>query len=50
MDDLLENDDGSIDVELPDMSTEVQEMPDGSAVVTMEDIEGPEESPDFYDN
>ena len=50
MDDLLENEDGSIDVELPDMSTEVQEMPDGSAVVTMEDIEGPEESPDFYDN
>jgi hypothetical protein len=50
MDDLLENEDGSIDVELPDMSTEVQEMPDGSAVVTMEDIEGPEESPDFYSN
>jgi hypothetical protein len=50
MDDLLENEDGSIDVELPDMSTEVQEMPDGSAVVTMEDIEGPEESPDFYAN
>jgi hypothetical protein len=50
MDDLLENEDGSIDVELPDLSTEVQEMPDGSAVVTMEDIEGPEESPDFYSN
>jgi hypothetical protein len=50
MDDLLENEDGSIDVELPDLSTEVQEMPDGSAVVTMEDIQGPEESPDFYDN
>jgi chaperonin GroES len=50
MDDLQENEDGSIDVELPDMTTEVQEMPDGSAVVTMEDIEGPQESPDFYEN
>jgi len=50
MDDLQENEDGSIDVELPDMTTEVQELPDGSAVVTMEDIEGPEESPDFYEN
>jgi hypothetical protein len=50
MDELQENEDGSVDVEMPDMSTEVQEMPDGSAVVTMEDIEGPQESPDFYEN
>lgn len=50
MDEPIENEDGSVDVELPDMTTEVQEMPDGSAVVTMEDVEGPEESPDFYDN
>jgi hypothetical protein len=50
MDDLIENEDGSMDVELPEMSTEVQEMPDGSAIVTMEDIEGPEEEPDFYEN
>ena len=50
MDDLQENEDGSVDVELPDTSTEVQEMPDGSAVVTMEDVEGPQESPDFYEN
>jgi hypothetical protein len=50
MDDLLENEDGSVDVEMPDLTTEVQEMPDGSAVVTMEGIEGPQESPDFYEN
>ena len=50
MDDLQENEDGSVDVELPELPTEVQEMPDGSAVVTMEDIEGPQESPDFYEN
>jgi len=50
MSDLQENEDGSVDVELPDIATEVEEMPDGSAVVTMEDIEGPQESPDFYDN
>ena len=43
------NDDGSVDVELEEEVSDVQEMPDGSAVVSME-TSGPEESPDFYSN
>lgn len=46
---ITENEDGSADVDMsPDMD-EVEEMPDGSAVVTMEN-DGPEENPDFYGN
>ena len=48
-DDLEENDDGSVDVDLPDDTADILEMPDGSAVVTMETV-GPEESRDFYAN
>ncbi len=48
-DDLEENDDGSVDVDLPDEASDVLEMPDGSAVVTMETV-GPEESRGFYEN
>jgi len=47
--DLDENDDGSVDVDLPDETADVLEMPDGSAVVAMETV-GPEESRDFYAN
>jgi hypothetical protein len=47
--DLDENDDGSVDVDLPDDTADIMEMPDGSAVVTMETV-GPEESRDFYSN
>ena len=47
--DLDENDDGSVDVDLPDDTADILEMPDGSAVVTMETV-GPEESRDFYAN
>ena len=43
------NDDGSADVELPEDISDVMEMPDGSAVVSMETT-GPEQSPDFYSN
>jgi hypothetical protein len=43
------NDDGSVDVELPEDVSDITEMPDGSAVVRM-DTKGPEESPDFYEN
>ena len=49
-DDLETNEDGSVDVELPEDISDVVEMPDGSAVVSMEDTSGPEESPDFYAN
>jgi hypothetical protein len=48
-DDLDANEDGSIDVELPEDISDVTELPDGSAVVSME-TSGPEESPDFYSN
>jgi len=48
-DDLETNEDGSVDVELPEDLSDVIEMPDGSAVVSMETT-GPEESPDFYAN
>jgi len=43
------NEDGSADVELPEDISDVMEMPDGSAVVSLETT-GPEESPDFYAN
>jgi len=43
------NEDGSADVDLSDDVSDVLEMPDGSAVVSMETT-GPEESPDFYSN
>jgi len=49
-DDLEANEDGSVDVELPEDVSDVTEMPDGSAVVSMEETSGPEESPDFYSN
>ena len=48
-DDLEANDDGSVDVELPEEFSDVMEMPDGSAVVSIETT-GPEQSPDFYAN
>jgi hypothetical protein len=45
---ITENEDGSAEVDLREDLADIQEMPDGSAVVTMED--GPEENPDFYAN
>lgn len=46
---ITENEDGSVDVDMPEDLTDIKEMPDGSAVVTMPDS-GPEENPDFYAN
>jgi len=46
---ITENLDGSAAVDLPDVDLDMQELPDGSAIVTMED-DGPEENPDFYAN
>ena len=43
------NDDGSADVDLPEDVSDIMELPDGSAVVSMETT-GPEQSPDFYAN
>ena len=43
--------DGGVQVEMIEEEAQVQEMPDGSAVVNMgEDYTGPMESDDFYDN
>jgi len=46
---ITENEDGSADVDLPEDLSDIEEMPDGSAVVTMPN-DGPEENPDFYSN
>ena len=46
---VMENPDGSAEIELLDSMSEITEMPDGSAVVELPD-EGPEENPDFYAN
>ena len=43
------NADGSADIELGDDFTELTELPDGSAIVSV-DTRGPEEAPDFYAN
>ena len=42
--------DGGAEVELDETPPDVEEMEDGSAVVTMDDYKGPEEDPDFYEN
>ena len=39
-----------LSAELPDEDAEIEELPDGSAVVRMEDTKGPLEDPDFYEN
>ena len=44
------NADGGAEVELEETPPDVEEMEDGSAVVTLEDYKGPEEDPDFYEN
>jgi len=42
---------GAVEFELPEDETSIEEMPDGSAVVTLEDkFKGPEENEDFYSN
>ena len=43
------NEDGSADINLDEDFSELTELPDGSAVVSI-DTKGPEESPDFYAN
>ena len=41
---------GGATVELPEEFAEVEELPDGSAVVQLEDFKGPLEGGDFYEN
>jgi len=44
-----EEQDESLHEELDEIS-DVEELPDGSAIVRMENLKGPEDSPDFYEN
>ena len=40
-----------VEVEAPEADqAEIEELPDGSAIVHMEGLEGPQEDPDFYQN
>ena len=47
---LKDSPEGGLEVELPPEDADVEEMPDGSAVVTMEEFNGPSENEDFYGN
>jgi hypothetical protein len=52
--DEVEDDNGDLEdealVNLFDQDSEVEEMPDGSAIVHLDDLKTPDESPDFYEN
>lgn len=48
--DGLGDEDVEIDVDLPDDLNDIEELPDGSAVVNLEGFGGPEEDEDFYSN
>jgi chaperonin GroES len=41
---------GGVEVDMPPEDAEVEELPDGSAVVNLEGFSGPEEDQDFYQN
>jgi chaperonin GroES len=47
---LKDTPEGGVEVDLPVEDANVEEMPDGSAVVTMEEFNGPGENEDFYGN
>jgi hypothetical protein len=50
-DDPIMNDDGSATVDMGDETPDVEELPDGSAVVSMgSDFSGPSDNSDFYEN
>ena len=42
--------DGSVTVDLPEEEMDIEELPDGSAIITTDDYQGPEEDEDFYQN
>ena len=50
IDGITMNADGGAEVQLGETPPDVEEMDDGSAVVTMKDYKGPDEDPDFYEN
>ena len=48
---MTENEDGSVEVDIELDDSEIEELPDGSAVVTLpEKTRGPQEDEDFYEN
>ena len=50
-DDPIMNEDGSATIEMGESIPDVEELPDGSAVVSMgDDFEGPSDGDDFYEN
>jgi hypothetical protein len=50
-DDPIMNEDGSATIEMDESMPDVEELPDGSAVVSMGDkFSGPDEDSDFYEN
>lgn len=50
IDGLKMTDDGGAVAELPEENQDVEELEDGSAIVTLGEYEGPAEDPDFYEN
>lgn len=51
MQSMTPNQDGSVEVDIDLDDSQIEELPDGSAVVTMEDdFKGPDEDEDFYAN
>jgi len=50
IDGLKMTDDGGAVADLPEENQDVEELEDGSAIVTLGDFQGPEENPDFYEN
>lgn len=46
----LEGDEALINIFDADEDSDVEELPDGSAIVRLDDLKGPEENPDFYAN
>lgn len=49
-DQMTQNEDGSVEVPIDLDDSNIEELPDGSAVVSMDDFQGPEEDEDFYKN
>jgi hypothetical protein len=50
IDGLKMTDDGGAVADMPEEGQDVEELEDGSAIVTLGEFQGPEENPDFYEN
>lgn len=48
--DSMKPDDEGVEVDMPEDLSDVEELPDGSAVVSLDDFKGPSENEDFYEN